>query len=129
MRRSSGRGQAEPLAALVAVLAVTAGLVIYAGTLEERVPGQRDRQVAETTLDRVERAIQSAGVVDPERLDAAMTRIPAGWQGNVTLRANGSQWSRGPTPPTDADRATERVSVGVAPMALRPGQLRVVVWR
>lgn len=129
MRRSSGRGQVEPLAALAAVLAVTAGLVIYAGALEDRIPGGPDRRIAETTLERVERALQTTGVADPDRLDAAMTRFPDGWHGNLTLRANGTRWSRGPAPPTDAQRATGRVSVGVAPTRLCPGQLRVVVWR
>jgi hypothetical protein len=129
MRRSSGRGQAEPLAALAAVLAVAAGLVIYAGTLDDRLPGRHDRQIAETTLDRVERALQTTGVVDPERLGTALSRLPDGWHGNLTLRANGRRWSRGPAPPTDAERATGRVSVGVAPTRICPGQLRVVVWQ
>ncbi|MFC7134142.1 MULTISPECIES: DUF7285 family protein [Salinibaculum] len=129
MRRSSGRGQVEPLAALAAVLAVSAGLVIYADTLEEAVTPAPERETPEVILDGVERTLEEAGVVDPARLESAMAALPSGWHGNLTLRAGGKQWSRGPTPPSDADRATARVSVRIAPAKVRPGQLRVVVWR
>lgn len=129
MRRSSGRGQVEPLAALAAVLAVSAGLVIYADTLEDAATPAPERATPEVVLDGVERALSETGVVDPARLEAAMTALPAGWQGNLTLRAGGREWSRGPTPPSAADGATARVGVRVAPTKVRPGQLRVVVWR
>ena len=129
MRRSSGRGQVEPLAALAAVLAVSAGLVIYADTLEDAVTPAPERETPEVVLDGVERALEETGVADPARLESAMAALPSGWHGNLTLRAGGREWSRGPTPPSGADRATARVSVRVAPTKVRPGQLRVVVWR
>lgn len=129
MPHSSGRGQVEPLAALAAVLAVTAGLTIYAGALTDAVPTRADRNTAETALSRVTASLESAGVVDTAALDEGLAAVPTGWRGNLTLRAGGKQWTRGPVPPTDADRATTRVSVRTAPMEVRSGELRLVVWR
>lgn len=129
MRRWSDRGQVEPLAALAAVLAVVAGLTIYAGTLDDRVPESPDRETASTTLDTVRRALQTAGVVDPDRFDRALATVPDGWRANVSLDASGRQWSRGPVPPETADSATVRVSVRLEPAEIRPGRLRVAVWR
>lgn len=131
MRRSSGRAQVEPLAALVAVLAVTAGIVVYAGTLEERVADQPDRGTARTTLDGVTRAMQSAGVVVPDRLNQTSRYLPDGWQTNVTLRVGDRRWSRGPTPTAGATtrRAARRVSVRRGPGNVSVGRIRVVLWR
>lgn len=129
MQHWSGRAQTEPLAALVAVLAVTAGVTIYAGTLDRAVSPASDRQVAETTLQRLAVTIESAGVVEPGRLTATGDAVPDDWHANVTLRADGSQWARGPAPPNDSDGAIRRTSVRVSPMEIRPGRLRVAVWR
>jgi|AntRauTorcE11898_2_1112593.scaffolds.fasta_scaffold18368_2 hypothetical protein len=129
MRRSSDRGQVEPLAALAAVLAVSAGLVVYADTLDDTVPGQPDDETPTEILDSVHRSLQTTGVSTPARLDTAMVTVPEGWQANVTLTAGGHRWQRGPSPPESADRATRRLSVRLAPKHIEPGQLRVVVWR
>lgn len=129
MRRSSDRGQAEPLAALVAVLAVTAGLTIYAGTLDDSIRDSPDRETVSTTLDNVRRSLQTAGIADPAKLNATTANAPAGRQMNVTLRADGQRWSRGPQPPETAESATTRVSVRLAPTEVRPGRLRVVLWQ
>lgn len=129
MRRSSDRGQVEPLAALAAVLAVSAGLVVYAGVLDEAIPEQPESETPTTILDSVHRSLQTAGVASPDRLATAAATVPDGWQANVTLSAGGQRWHRGPEPPDGADRATRRVSVRVAPKQIEPGQLRVVVWR
>lgn len=129
MRRWSGRGQFEPVVALVAVLAVSAGLVTYADTLAGVLPGQRERATAETTLDRVEDELRVAGVVRPGRLDRATAVAPRGWQTNVSLRTAERSWQQGPVPPEDAPSAQRRVSVRVGPGALRPGRLTVVIWR
>ncbi|WP_302080970.1 DUF7285 family protein [Salinibaculum rarum] len=129
MRRSSGRGQVEPLAALAAVLAVSAGFVVYADTFEETTPEEPDDQTPSAIVDAVQRSLQSAGVASPARLDAATTAVPSGWEANVTLAADGTRWQRGPAPPASADRVSRRVSVRVAPRRIQPGQLRVVVWR
>lgn len=129
MQRSSGRAQVEPLAALAAVLAVTAGLTLYAGTLDDAVPPERERNVADPTLQRVLDTIEAAGAVDPAQLDIARARVPDGWRANLTLRADGNQWTSGPPSPARADSVTARVSVSIAPMQIRPGQLRVAVWQ
>lgn len=129
MRRSSDRGQVEPLAVLAAVFAVSAGLALYAGTLDDAIPSQPESETPELVLDAVHRSLESTGVTDPGRLDRATEAVPDGWHANVTLAAGGEQYQRGPTPPEAADRATRRVSVRVAPHRVSPGQLRVVVWR
>lgn len=129
MRRSSDRAQVEPLAALAAVLAVAAGLTIYAETLDGSVRDGPDRETASTALESVRRTLQTAGVVDPPQLDRATDAVPDGWRANVSLGAGGRRWSRGPTPPETAERATARVSVRLAPTDVRPGRLRVAIWR
>jgi hypothetical protein len=129
MRRSSGRGQVEPLAALAAVFAVSVGLAMYAGVLDDAIPTQPESETPQAVLDTVHRSLSSAGVSTPTRLDRAMGTVPNGWHANVTLTAGGQQWQRGQTPPSDATRETRRVSVRLAPHRIEPGQLRVVVWR
>ena len=129
MRRSSGRGQVEPLAALAAVLAVSAGLVVYADVLGGSVPGRPSPETPAQILDDVHRSLQTAGVTSPGRLDAAIETVPDGWHANVTVLAGDQSWSRGPQPPDDATRVTRRVSVRLLPTRIDPGRLRVVVWR
>lgn len=129
MRRSSGKAQVEPLAALAAVLAVSAGIVVYAGALDDAVPTRRDDETPTEIIERVHRSLQSAGVSSPDRLDTATGAVPARWHANVTLTTGDQRWQRGPIPPSSADRVTRRVSVRVAPQRITPGQLRLVVWR
>ena len=129
MRRSSGRGQVEPLAALAAVFAVSVGLTVYAGVLDDAIPGQPAPETPETVLEGVDRSLESAGVTHPARLNAAMATVPDGWHANLTLTVADQQWQRGPTPPSSVDRERRRVSVRVAPQRIEAGQLRVVVWR
>jgi hypothetical protein len=129
MGHSSDRGQFEPVVALVAVLAVSAGLVTYADILDDTLPGDRERDTARLALDRVHDRLRVAGVVLPDRLDAALVGAPDGWQANATLLARGGTWRAGPTPPDDGRTARRRVTVHVGPERLRPGTLRVVVWR
>ncbi len=129
MRRSSGRGQFEAVVALVAVLAVSAGLVAYAGTLSTALPGDPERATAETALDRVHRTLRVAGVAQPDRLDRTPEVAPQGWRMNVTLRTREGRWTQGPDPPGEGLQSQRRISVRVAPGALRPGRLTVVLWR
>jgi hypothetical protein len=129
MRRSSGRAQFEPVVALVAVLAVSAGLVTYADTLSGVLPGDRDRQTARTALDRVHDRLRVAGGVVPERLDRALAAVPEGWRAEVSLRSGGKDWQRGPDPPAENLSARRRVSVRLTGSEHEPGTLRVVLWR
>lgn len=126
MSRSSARGYVEPLAALAAVFAVTVGLAVYVGALD-RPLRPTDRPVAETVLDELTTEAGTMGVVDVEAFASASP--PAGWHANVTLATRDGRLSRGPIPPADADRATRRVSVRLAPGTIRPGRLTVVAWR
>lgn len=126
MPRSSGRGYVEPLAAIAAVFAVAAGLTLYAGGLGDAL-GEADRPVAETVLEEVRGAADDRGVVEPVAL--ARAEPPGGWQANVTLSTRAGRFSRGPTPPADADRATARVAVRLGPGTIRPGRLTVEAWR
>jgi len=129
MSRSSARAATEPLAALVAVFAVSTGLALYAGMLDGAVAeATGDRDVAGPTADAVERTITDAGIVDPERVGDALDVVPAGYEANVTLRAD-QQWSAGPTPPERADTDRRTVSVALGPATVRRGVLRVRVWR
>lgn len=129
MSRSSDSGTTEPLAALVAVFAVSAGLALYAGTLDDTLTGVGgNRNVATPTADTVERRITTGGVVDPTRIADSLAAVPSGYKGNVTLRAE-RRWSAGPTPPASADTDNRTVSVALGPATVRRGRLRVAVWR
>lgn len=130
MSHSSGRrAQVEPFAAIVAVFAVGVGLTVYAGALDASVPGTSGRDVARPTLDRVSDSLGGGGVLDPRQLGNATTVTPAGYRLNVTLEAADQRWQVGPSPPEAADRASERVSVRLAPGRVRPGLLEVWVWQ
>lgn len=129
MSRSSDRAATEPIAALVAVFAVSAGLALYAGVLDETLAmATTDRDIAGPTADAVEQRLTTAGVVDPDRIDDSLRAIPTGYEGNVTLRAE-HRWSVGERPPADAATDRRTVSVALGPATVRRGTLRVRVWR
>lgn len=129
MLPSSARGQVEPLAAIVAVVAVGIGLSVYAGVLDASLPGPRERGVADATLGRVWAQISTGGVADPARLARGPAVAPGGYRTNVTLAAEGRTWRAGPEVPSRADAAERHASVRLAPGRVRPGRLRVAVWR
>ena len=129
MRPSSDRGQFEAVVALVAVLAIGAGLTVYAETLSGVMPREPERETAETALDRVHAELRVAGVVHPGQLNRAQNATPGGWQANVTVRTRDRTWQQGPDPPEAAPRANRRVSVRVAPGDIDPARLTVVLWR
>lgn len=145
MSRSSGerpiaetdtedRAAVEPVAALVAVLAVGAALGLYVVALDDAAP-DRERPVAEATLDRFEPAVTVGGVVEPERLDDVEGILPTA---AVELQAADRTWRvSGDKPPeTGATRESQRVAVAeravtvrVAPGRNVRGRLRAVVRR
>ena len=131
MSPSSDRGTAEPLAALVAVFAVGLGLALYAGVLDDAFGTlDDDRNIATPTADTVEQQLSTAGVVQPERVDAALQAVPASYHGNATVTATtGERWAVGREPPGRADTETRTVSVRIGPGAVRRGRLTVRVWR
>lgn len=129
MSHSSDRGATEPLAALVAMIAVAAGLSLYAGVVDTAlVSSTGERNLATATADQVERRLTTGGVVDPDRLPDSLAAIPDSYEGNVTLTAEG-RFTVGPTPPADADQEYRTVSVALGPATVRRGTLRVSVWR
>lgn len=122
------RAQVEPLAALAAVFAVCVGLALYAGVLSSATP-ETSRDLAAPTLDRVHDRLSTGGVAVPERLDAAQSAGPDGYDLNVSLTADDRRWAVGPTPPgTAADAASRSAGIRVTPGRVAPGRLRVVVW-
>jgi hypothetical protein len=128
MPPSSGRGQVEPLAALAAVLAVSAGLALYGGVLDGTGPDRPDRRVADEVLDSLGRGDGSVSLApaDLRRLEAV---LPAGWEGNATLRTGAWHRSVGSAPPPGAVAASRPVGVSLAPGRVRPGRVTVEVWR
>lgn len=127
-RSSARRGQTE-LGALVAVLAVCLGLGLYVGVLDDALPGGRSDETPRLAADRAADLVRTGGVVRPERLDRTGAAAPTGHRLNATLVAAGRRWSAGPPVPDRARTATRRVSVRVGPGRVRPGTLRVAVWR
>lgn len=132
-RRTGRRAQVEPLAALAAVLAVVVGLGLYAGALDDAAPRERERRLAPITVDGVaDGASGPTGVLDPERLPAALDAAPDGRRVNATLTTDDGRWTAGPAPPVEAtDRAARRVGVrpgdGTA-SSVELGRLRVILW-
>jgi hypothetical protein len=131
MSPSSARATAEPLAALVAVFAVTLGVSLYAGVLDDAFGTlDDDRNIAAPTADAVEQRVTSTGIVQPERLSGGLSAVPANYHGNATVTATtGERWSTGREPPNSADTETRTVSVQVGPGSVRRGTLTVRVWR
>ena len=122
------RGQTEPLAALVALFAVCAGVSLYATVLGGALP-VADRDLSDPTLERVRDAATRAGVVRPDALSTAVDAGPDGYGVNATLSAADRRWSEGPPVPARADRASRSVSVHLDPGRIAPGHLTVRVWR
>ena len=122
------RGQAEPLAALVALFAVCTGVSLYATALGGSVP-VTDRDLSDPTLERVRDTASRTGAVYPESLSTAVDAGPDDRRVNATLSAGGRRWSAGPTPPERADHTSRTVSVRLGPGRIAPGRLSVRVWR
>jgi len=128
MSRSSGRGQAEPLAALVAVVAVGLGLSLYVGVLDAELATSADRNVAGSAVERVEDAVAPSGVALPDRIDDARAAGPTGYRTNVTITTDNRRWRAGPPAPVSADSARTRLGVRVGPSRVRTGTLTVRAW-
>jgi hypothetical protein len=126
-RSSARRGQVEPLAALVALAAVCAGVALYADALVGAVPSP-DRDVARPALVRAHDHLTDDGVARPARLGTVPS--PAGYRANLTLRAADREWVAGPAPPDRRVDAADRVlGVRLGPGRVAAGRLRVEVWQ
>ncbi|MFB6281748.1 MAG: hypothetical protein ABEH40_06995 [Haloferacaceae archaeon] len=128
-RSSARRGQVEPTVALAAVFGVVVGVGLYAGVLADAMPGERDRNLAAPTAERVhDELAPTAEIVVPKRLDRVGNATPDGYRANVTVRVAGRRWAVGPAAPRRADAAARRTSVRLGPGRVRAGTLRVEVW-
>jgi len=127
MSRSSADGQVEPIAALAAILALTAAFGVY-GLVHARVPlGGSDPHPAATACARVGDALDPAPV-DPHTLASATRGVAPDRSLNVTLRTATGRWTVGPPRPARADVASRLVPVRVGDRRVRPGRLVVAVW-
>ncbi|MFD1570560.1 DUF7285 family protein [Halorubrum laminariae] len=120
---TADRAAVEPIAALVAVVAVGAALGLYVTAIDGATP-EHERPVAEATLDRVEPALTVGGVVDPNRLDGLK---PFRYATTVEIRADGETWRVGTgatAPELDDPFASDRVAVARQSVTVRvaPGQ-------
>ncbi|EMA65821.1 hypothetical protein C461_14011 [Halorubrum aidingense JCM 13560] len=141
MSRSSGevtagdeRAAVEPIAALVAVLAVGAALGLYTVALDDATP-DTERPAAEATLDRIEPDVTTGGVVDPTRLNDIEFRFATA----LELTADGERWrvdSGDDAPESTAAQRSGSVAVAERTVTVRvdPGRnvrgtIRAVVRR
>jgi hypothetical protein len=124
----SSRAQTEPIAALVAVLAIAIGLGLYAGVAaDQRV--EEDGTDAEATMQRVSAGLLEDGVfadpgdrsLQPERFARPGERV------RIELRWNGRLWTIGRRAPPGADAAWRPVTVQTADRRV-PGRMVVLVW-
>jgi len=129
-RSSARRAQVEPVAAVVAVLALCLAVAAYGAVSAGVLPERTSTAPAERVLDDAVDAATPAGsvVVSPSHLSESVA--PAGYDATLRLTAGERSWTAGPAePPSDAASATRRVPVRVANGDARPGRLTVEVWQ
>lgn len=141
----SDRGQTEPIAALVAVVAVCLAVTVYTGTLATVFPTLgSDRSTEKATAERVWAAISDDAVLDRSgSLPVPVGALPQGYHVAIRVSLVGEDGRLAPVasaqfgpggdridvePPADGDRIERPVAVRTRPAAVRPGRLRVVVW-
>lgn len=121
------RGQAEPIAAIVAVLAIGAGLALYAGVAAEQRP-ERVGNDAEATMERLTAETMDDGVLDIKAaLDPDRYTRP-GEAVNVTIQVGDGPRTARPAPPTDAEVERRPVTVRTGDGEQHPGVLILEVW-
>ncbi|KTG09713.1 hypothetical protein AUR64_08715 [Haloprofundus marisrubri] len=133
----SRRAQTEPTTALVAVFAVVLALSSYA-VVFDGARRTEERVLADPTLERVSERVSESGVADPNSVGRGQRAAPNGYELNVSLSTSDNSWTTGPPTPdrrghgartAQMDTATRRLGVRLRPGVVRPGRLRVVVWR
>ncbi|WP_224269891.1 DUF7285 family protein [Haloprofundus salinisoli] len=135
--KGARRAQAESTTALVAVFVIVVALSLYAVVFDGVKPTET-RALADPMLERVSGELTDDGVADPTALDDTRDAAPDGYSLNVSLAVGEHRWTVGPPVPTERthparerslDGATRRLSVRLRPGVVRPGRLRVAVWR
>lgn len=127
-RWSASRGQVEPLAALVAVMAVCAGITMYAGVAVEFTHQGEDRSVADPTLDRVSADFLTDGSIDPSEISDKSYLAPRDHKLAITVETPQRKWDCGKSAPSTAESASKPVSVQVDRGIIETGTLTVEVW-
>ncbi len=145
--RPEKRGQAEPVAALVAVAAVCLAVSLYAGYAADALPGTSDRSVEETALDAVWTELSKDGLYTPgeDSLRALPRRaVPEGYHVRVAVenplgeqqvvesaRVDAHSDGAPGAPPDDARTASRPIPVvsEELPGDVTVGRLRVEVWQ
>jgi len=128
------RAAVEPVAALVGVLAVSAGLGLYIVALDAATPTPTERS-ADTTLDVMERELTVGGIVRPSRRHDLEWQTPA----TVEIATDRRTWRVGlggatPSPAGELDPRTVVIATRPVSVAIRTGEtvrgrLRVAVHR
>lgn len=121
------RGQTEPIAALVAVLAIGMGIALYAGVAADRSPATEATD-AEATMAQITADLAADGVVDADAsLDPEQFTRP-GEAARIELSYRTASEVHGTAPPPDADVASRPVTVQIEPSWQVAGNLTVWVW-
>lgn len=145
----TNRAQTEPLAALVAVVAIAVGIGIYGVYIADVLPGESDDAVEEPTIERVWDEISATGVypaADSPEQSISESALPRGKTvyvqittanesarqitvGEAIYHEGATGTSPGPNDPPEHGRAVTRpIPVRLAPGNVTGGTLRVVVW-
>lgn len=122
-----GRAQTEPLAALVALLAVCTGVALYAGVAQDAAPTVEPAAAA-PAMERLSTVAVEDGTVAPAAVPEPEAIVAGGREARITLAYGDRVRTYGPEPPRNAARSARPVSVRVRPGVRRPGRLVVEVW-
>jgi len=129
MLSSSDKGQTEPLAALVAVFALGAGLSLYVGVLDSTLPLlSSETDITPTAADKLVSESSPFGSIRPPIEGPVTDSRPTGYRLNATLRSDGMIWTGGPPITDSADCIERTVSVRTDPGRVRVGVLEVCTW-
>lgn len=126
---SPHKAQVEPVAALAAVLALTAVMGIATGVVGDAIPDRTESPPTDVTLTRIVQTLSSGSVLDPLRLTDDLLGIvaPHGYTLHVTIRVDDRIFTAGPSPPSDAPTSTRSVPVRLD-RGVAPGRIQVVLW-
>jgi hypothetical protein len=120
----------EPVAAVVAVLALCLALAAYGAVSAGVLPDTAKSAPVDQVLDDAVDAATTPGsvVVSPTRLTG--TVAPTGYEASLRLAAGEHSWRAGASDsPPEAASASRQVPVRVDPGQVRPGRLTVAVWQ
>lgn len=121
------RGQTEPIAAIVAVLAIGVGIAMYAGVAADRSPAPESTD-AEATMATLTAELAADGVLDADASLAPEQFTRPGEAARIELSYRNTSEFYGGSPPPDATVARRPVTVQIGPGEQVAGELTVWVW-